>query len=242
MRSTAHKVKIEDIVGGEYVRSPEGEPNYLITPWDQKILRINLIATVVDKFVRDDGGYATLSLDDGTETIRAKAWTEGVREMEEFEVGDLITVVGKVREYEGEIHLVPEVIRRVEDPNWELVRRLEILHQRKNLLAEGRYPEPKREIKAESGGGERIRALTSQAERVGTVEKLGETSERKIPDDLKDKLLLALAKLEGEDGATPTDLAAELDISKSDAEDVLGALLNEDKIYEPRAGRFKRLG
>lgn len=240
MQSTAYKIKIEDIVNGEYVRSPEGEPNYLITPWSQKILRANLIATVVDKFVRDDEGYATLCLDDGTETVRAKAWTEDVKKMKEFEVGDLVTVVGKVREYEGEVHLVPEIIRRIEDPNWELVRGLEILHERKNLLAKGIRPEPKKEVK-ETGKKDQIQELTAQTEMIETVEKLGETSKREISEDLKDKLMLALSKLEGENGAAAIDLAAELDISRSKAEDALGILLNEDKIYEPEAGKFKRL-
>ncbi len=62
MRSTANKLKIEDLVHGEYVHSPEGEPNYLVTPWEEEVLRVNLIATIVDDFIRDDGGYATVTL------------------------------------------------------------------------------------------------------------------------------------------------------------------------------------
>lgn len=247
MRSTANKVKIEDLLHGEYTQSPEGEPNYLITPWDQEILRVNIIATVVDSFVRDDGGYATISLDDGTGVIRAKGWSDGARELEKFEMGDLVTVIGKVREYEGEIHLVPEVIRKTDDPNWELVRELEILENRKNLLEEGKIPKFKKESEGEPKELELSPPSTRSSSRVGTIEDLGESLESEeekpqVSEDLKDKLLLALDKLEGEDGATLTDLAAEVDKSQSETEKALGVLLNEDKVYEPIAGKFKRLG
>lgn len=248
MRSTANKVKIEDLTHGDYVHSPEGEPNYLVTPWDQKVLRINMIATVVDTFVRDDGDYATLTLDDGSETIRAKAWSEETEEMQEFEVGDLVNVIGKVREYEGEIHLVPETIREVENPNWGLVRELEILENRKEFLEEGNIPDFEEEEAEEEI--EEIQISTSEtgeSEEIGAVETLGEPSDKEaeeetqVSEEMKDKVLLALDKLEGEDGATIKDLAAEVDESTTGTEEAVGVLLNEDKIYEPIAGRFKRL-
>lgn len=247
MRSTANKVKIKELNHGEYVHSPEGEPNYLITPWDREVLRVNLVATVVDKFVRDDGGYATLTLDDGSGTIRAKGWSDGASEIEEFGVGDLVNVIGKVREYEGEIHLVQEVIRELEDPNWELVRELEILEDRRALLEEGKRPQFKDESEGEP---EEIKVSTTSAQKsesIGVVEDLGEPSdteeeEIQVSDDFKDKLLLSLDKLEGEEGAALSDLAEDIDESKSETEEAIRVLLKEDKIYEPKAGKFKRLG
>lgn len=247
LRSTANKVKIEDLSNGEYVPSPEGEPNYLVTPWDQELLRVNLIATVVEKFVRDDGDYATIHLDDGTATIRAKAWSEDVEDMDSFEVGDLVNVIGKVREYEGEIHVVPEVIRGVEDPNWELVRELEILEKRKELLEEGKVPEFEEEVEGEPKELELSPPSSQETGRIESVESLGESmdseeEESRVSEELKDNLLLALDKREGENGAAVDDLAAEVDESRSKTEEALGVLLNEDKIYEPVAGRYKRLG
>ncbi len=168
--------------------------------------------------------------------------------MEEFEVGDLVTVIGKVREYEGEVHLVPEVIREVEDPNWELLRELEILEKREKMLEEGKKPEFEEEEEAEGEPKELELETTStqEPERVGAVESLGEPLDEEeegsqVSDEFKDKLLLALDKLEGEDGASLSDLAAEVDEPKEKCEEGLGALLNEDKIYEPIAGKFKRL-
>ncbi len=240
MRSTAYKLKIEDLIRGRYVRSAEGEPSHLITPWGQEVLRVHLIATVVDKFIREDGGYASLRLDDGSETIRAKSWGEDVERMEKFEVGDLVELIGRVREYEGEVHLVPEVLEQVEDPNWELVRELEILQAKRKLVAGGKRLKPRIEAKPEAGGREL--GPPAEAERgMGAVEELEEAPLPGVSDDLKKKVLLALDKLEGEEGSSSIDLAAELDMSQSEIEDALRVLLADDEVFEPRAGKFKRL-
>ncbi len=239
MHPTAHKLKIEDLVRGQYMQSAEGEPNRLVTPWGEEVLRARFIATVIDKFVRDDRGYATLRLDDGSETIRAKAWGESVDDMGKFEVGDLVEVIGGVREYEGEIHLVPDFLTRVEDPNWELVRELEILHARKKLAAQGKRPEQRSGPKPAEGGSEPAAPEVEQD--LGTVGELEELPLPEIPNYLKEKSLLAIEKLEGEEGTGAADLAAELDISQAEAEDALRVLIVEDQIFEPKAGKFKRL-
>lgn len=247
MRSTAHKVKIEDLIHGEYNHTPEGEPNNLVTPWNQELLRVNIIGTVIDKFVRDDGEYGTLTLDDGSETIRAKAWGDDVDEMDEYEVGDLVNVIGKVREYEEEIHVVPEIIRELEDPNWEMLRELEILENRKKMLDEGVEPDFEEEGESELETEEiEVPEIQKESEEIGKMEKIGEPVEQEnqgpdVSDEAKDKLLLALDKLEGEDGAEISELADEIDEDESKTEEILGALLNEDKVYEPIAGKFKRL-
>ncbi len=246
MRSTARKIKIEDLVHGEYVNTPEGEPNYIVTPWEEELLRVNIIATIVDKFVRDDGDYGTLSLDDGSETIRAKAWGEDVEEFEKFEIGDLVKVIGKVREYQGEIHLVPEIVKEVDDPNWEFVRELEILEKRKKLFDKGKRPEYEEESEEEEIP--EFSREQEEAKEVGTIEDLGDSSEsgseeeKEVSEDLKDKLLLALDKLEGENGASLDELSEEIDEPEAKTEEAIGVLLNEDKVYEPIAGKFKRLG
>ncbi len=248
MRATAKKVKVEDLINGEYNRTPEGEPNSLTTPWEQEVLRVNLIATVVDKFVRDDGGYATLHLDDGTGIIRAKAWGDDVEDLDNYGEGDIVNVVGKVREYDEEIHVVPEIIRELDDPNWELVRELEILENRRDLLEEGIKPdiEEEGESEIETEVFEVSSEGTEESQKVGEIETLGEPMEAEdeepqFSDEMKDKVLLALDKLEGEDGADISDLAAEVDEPVSKTEEILGVLLNEDKVYEPIAGKFKRL-
>jgi RPA family protein len=244
MRSTAFKLKIEDLVRGQYVRSPEGtEPSHLLTPWGQHTTRARVLGTIVDKFVRDDQGYAILRLDDGSETISLRAWREGVPELASFEVGDLIDVMGRVREFEGEVYLVPELILRVEDPNWELVRELEILRARKRALAQGIRPQPKREAKLEPRQLQiELPPTTPGAEpTVETIEEVQAPPLPEVPDETKRRVVLAIEKLDKGEGAAPTDIAAELDLRQAETEDALRVLLVDGDIFEPRAGRFRRL-
>jgi len=83
------------------------------------------VATVVGKFMADDGNYGTLTLDDGSDTIRVKAFGPDVKLVENSEVGKLVRFVGKVKEYNSEVYLSPEIAREVE-PNWLIVHRLEL--------------------------------------------------------------------------------------------------------------------
>lgn len=244
MRSTAFKLKIEDLVKGQYIRSVDGtEPSHLLTPWDQHVFRARVLGTVVEKFVREDQGYATLRLDDGSETISIRAWQDGVKELMEFNVGDLIDVIGRVREFEGEVYLVPELIMRVEDPNWELVRELEILRARKLASAQGKRPRLKTEPKL-APRQLKIELPTSTSGAQPVVEELEETEEPplpEVPDDTKKRVILALEKLDRGDGATPADLAAELDLPIETIENALRVLIVDGDIFEPRAGKFKQL-
>jgi len=245
MRSTAYKLKIEDLVRGRYVRSPEGtEPSYLLTPWGQHIPRARVLGTIVDKFVRDDQGYATLRLDDGSETISLRAWREGVPELARFEVGDLIDVVGRVREFEGENYLVPELIIRVDDPNWELVRELEILRARREALAEGIRPQPKQkaELEPRQLQIELPQGIPEAGPTVETIEEVEAPPLPEVPDETKKQVILAIEKLDRGNGVAPADIAVELDLRLPEIEDALRVLIVDGEIFEPRAGRFRRLG
>ena len=245
MRSTAYKLKIEDLVWGRYVRSPEGtEPSYLLTPWGQHTARARVLGTVVDKFVRDDQGYAILRLDDGSETVSLRAWREGVPELAGFEVGNLIDVVGRVREFEGEVYLVPELILRVEDPNWELVRELEILRARRRALAQGIRPQPNREAKLEPRQLQIELPPTAPAAgpTVETIEEVEAPPLPEVSDETKKRVILAIEKLDKGEGVASTDIAVELDLRQTEVEDALRVLIVDGEIYEPLAGKFRRLG
>ena len=197
------------------------------------------MGTVVERFIRDDSSYGFLYVDDGSGTLSLRAWREHVARLAGFEVGDLVDAIGRVREYAGEVYLVPDLIVGVGDPNWELVRELEILRAKRRALAEGKKPRfgtgrvPEvRELKFElPPSGEREEPEIEEVE-----EPLPE-----VPEDVKKKALLAFEKF-GPGGTTQADLAAELNLSQAEVEDVLRVLIVEGEIFEPMAGRFKKLG
>ena len=243
MLSTACKLKIEDLVRGQYIRSPEGaEPSYLLTPWGEHVSRARILGTVIEKFVREDQGYAVLHLDDGTETISIRAWKEGVSELVGFNLGDLIDVIGRVREFEGEVYLVPELLLRVEDPNWELVRELEILHLRKQALVGGKRPQLSKEARLEPRELKiELPVTPEKGPAIVRVEEIEELPLPEVPEEMKKRALLAFDKLDRGEGVSLADLAAELDISYGEVEDTVRVLIVDGEIFEPKAGKFKRV-
>lgn len=240
MRSTAYQLKIEDLVRGEYVRSPEAtEPSYLLTPWGQRVPRARVMGTVVDKFIREDQGYAALHIDDGSETISLRAWREGVPEFNRFSVGDLVDVLGRVREFEGEIYLVPELILRVEDPNWELVRELDIIRFRREALSRG--ARPRRTSAGVPGPSQLKLELPQPAHPTGPPpeDEVEEPPLPEVPDEIKKQVILAIEKLDKGKGVTPAEAAIELNRPQTQVEDALRVIFVEGDVFEPAAGRFK---
>lgn len=124
-RMTAKKVRISDIVSGRWVKNEGLEPSYIVTGFGEQVSRARVMATVVAKFLAEDGNFGSITLDDSTDTIRAKTF-KTVKPLEKVEIGEIVDLVGKVREYNGELYIIPESVFKVKDPNMELLRRLEI--------------------------------------------------------------------------------------------------------------------
>ncbi len=122
-RWIANKMLIRDIHNGEFT-----EDGYLLIG-SKQIIRVNIAATVVSKFVSEDERFGSITLDDGTDTIRVRFF-EDLSKMENIEVGDIIRVIGRLRKYEEEIYITPEIIKKFDDPNYELMNKLEAIKHR----------------------------------------------------------------------------------------------------------------
>lgn len=217
---------------GQYIRSPDGtQPSYLLTPWGEQVTRVRVMGTVVDKFIREDQGYATLRIDDGSETISLRAWQETAKELDKFNLGEIIDVVGRVREFNGEIYLVPELLIRVEDPNWELVRELEIIAMRREALAAGVKPKFVKQEPKELN-------ITAPAEIAETAE-IEEEPLPVVPDELKKKVAIAIEKLDTGSGVDPIKIANELNLSLAQINDALRVMFVEGDVFEPATGKFR---
>ncbi|MHA2432103.1 MAG: hypothetical protein ACXADO_02610 [Candidatus Thorarchaeota archaeon] len=119
-RITAVRASVSDIVNGTY-----GEDNgpHVVSPHGVELRRVVLVGFIMEQFSGQD--FASITIDDGTETIRAKAFGGEADSLEKTESDVLTLVVGKVREYEGEVYIVPEIIRPIGDPNYMSVHLLE---------------------------------------------------------------------------------------------------------------------
>jgi len=137
LRQTAFKVRLSDVLSGKFIKQEGMKPSYVLSDSGQKIARVNIIGTVIDKFLSEDGNYSTLTVDDDTDAIRLKAFGEDVSKLEPFNAGDIVTVIGRVREYSDEIYILPEIVKKVDDANYILLRKLDIL---KGILKQKKTP------------------------------------------------------------------------------------------------------
>jgi RPA family protein len=223
-RMTAKKVRIKDLANGEWVQQDGMEPSYVVSRNKERVSRARLLATVVSKFLSEDGNFGSITLDDGTDTIRAKAFKD-LRLLEGTEPGRMVDVIGKVREYNGEIYVMPEVIRPVKDPNFILLRKAEIA-KRLGEIAE--------EVKDK---GEEGSAESKSQQESSTKEVKGTKDAEK--EQLRKKVLEIIDK--NKDGIEYAGLISESKSQEDRVDAVVNDLLAEGICYEPTPGKIKKI-
>jgi RPA family protein len=130
-RNIAYKLRIGDVLKAKPIVM-DGKFLFL-EMGDKKISRVNIIANVVDRYFNDgDKKYASITVDDASGQIKLKAFGEDIEILRDFVQGDSLQIIGTTREYNSEIYLLPEVVKKV-DTKWLLVRKLEIQNSRKDI-------------------------------------------------------------------------------------------------------------
>jgi RPA family protein len=119
-RMVAIRASVADIVNGSF-----GDDNgpRVVSPEGVELRRVLLVGTIVNQVTGNN--FASITIDDGTETIRAKAWGAEADMLQSVSGDMLALVVGKVREYENEVYLVPEIVRGIDNPNIMTLHKLE---------------------------------------------------------------------------------------------------------------------
>jgi uncharacterized protein len=121
-RATAYKLKIGDVFSGKKIL--DGERFNFLELGDRKIIRVNIIANVVEKYSSGEKQYVSLTIDDASGQIRIKIFGDDVAKFQEINQGDSVLVVGMLRNYNDEVYITPEIIKK-QDPRYLLVRKLE---------------------------------------------------------------------------------------------------------------------
>ena len=120
-RQIAHKVKISDILSGSFVKD-EFSAGYVRLN-NVNISRVNIIATVVYK--SEGASYNSAIIDDGTGKILVRSF-ENSDKFSKIDVGDAILTVGKLREFNNERYMMPEIFKKINNSAWVNVRKLEL--------------------------------------------------------------------------------------------------------------------
>jgi len=137
-RNIAYKIRIGDILKGRPMR--DGEKFLFLEMGDRKVVRVNVLANCVDKYIQEgERQFASLTVDDASGQIKLKAFGDDIGPLKDTLQGDTLQIIGNVREWNGELYVIPEVIKKV-DPQWLLVRKLEIQNSRKDLPVEESSP------------------------------------------------------------------------------------------------------
>ncbi|MFA7707929.1 MAG: OB-fold nucleic acid binding domain-containing protein, partial [Candidatus Pacearchaeota archaeon] len=128
-RETAYKLKIGDLLKANQIFEESQEANkrlQFVELGNLKVLRINLIANVIDKFESEgERKFASITLDDGTGQIRARAFGDDLIKFQDISQGDTLIIIGLLRSYNQEIYILPETLKKT-DPKYLLIRKLEI--------------------------------------------------------------------------------------------------------------------
>ncbi|MBW2976062.1 hypothetical protein KY347_01300 [Candidatus Woesearchaeota archaeon] len=120
-RQTAYKIRIKDILNSRYVKREGFAPNYLET-YGQEISRINVVGVVVQK--SELNNYKILMIDDSTGKISARVFEKDIL-LNNVDVGDMVLIIGRPREFSSEKYLLIETIKKI-NPKWAKVRQLEL--------------------------------------------------------------------------------------------------------------------
>ncbi len=216
-RSTAYRVRIADIVNNQFVKQEGFNPSY-IEFGGNEISRVNLISTVVGKYTSDDENYSALTLDDGTETIRVKGFGPEVLKLKNVGVGQIVRLIGKVKQYNDEKYLTCEAALAL-DPNWLIVNELEL----------GKYVPG--EVKSDADAPTETQSKESVEQPITSTES----------ENLNAKILKLIREEDKGDGALMEIVISKSGLSEGAAKDVLFSLLKSGEVFEPKKGVLKIL-
>lgn len=131
LRRSAVKIFIKELFIGEYVPGDEETPSHLITHFGEKIFRLNIMAAIVNK--EKAGTITNFLLDDNSEKITVRLFEEN-KTVENMNIGDVINVIGKLRTFNNEKYISPEIIKKI-NSLWLKVRLMELAWTEKKFYS-----------------------------------------------------------------------------------------------------------
>ena len=226
-RSTAHRIRLKNIVNSPYEKREGFNPS-VIKFNNLEISRVNVIASIVGKYLTDDQNYCAITLDDGSETIRVKNFGAEVGTIKELNVGDIVRIIGKVKEYNEEKYIAGE-ISKVLNPNWIIVNEIELSNQKQTTTDSSTADSINKVIETKTN--------SSENEEIISISSESSDSESSI----KQKILQYLKNNDNGTGVIMDQIMNSLDISSEEVKNSLYELLKVGEIYEPKKGILKIL-
>ena len=202
-RQTAYKCTISTLNSGVFIKKQGWESSYLMTEYGD-FSRVNIMAVVVGK---DEN---STTLDDGTGQISGRVF-ERVEQLSDISVGNVVLVIGRPRDFNNQIYLTIEIIKKIES-GWVTYRRKELMLIKK-IRELNELP--------------KIEKKTLEPEIVENTSTL--SSKERIAKLIKD--------LDRGNGASIDDIVK---LSKvTNGEELLSDMMMRGEIYESKAGHVR---
>ncbi len=161
-RNIAYKLRIGDLLIGKPIINEERFQ--FLELGDKKIVRVNVIGNVIDKYQSDgEKKYIFFTLDDGSGQIQLKAFGDDVEKFKEIHHGETILVIGVLRHWNDNTYISPEIIKE-QDPKYLLVRKIETEKERSESAPKKIEKEQVTALK------DKIIEMIKQAEEEGGIE------------------------------------------------------------------------
>jgi len=124
-RNIAYKLKIGDLLIGKPIFDSETDRFSFIELGDKKIIRVNIIGNIVDRYESEgEKKYLFFTLDDGSGQIKLRIFGDDVDKFMGVRQGQTIIVIGNLRNFNNETYILPEIIKE-QDTRYLLIRKLE---------------------------------------------------------------------------------------------------------------------
>ena len=101
-RNIAYKMRVGNILSGKV--SLENERLKAVEIGDKNVVRVNVIANVIEKYIQDgEKKFGSVTLDDASGQIKLKVFGEEIEKLSKLNQGDTINVIGLLRFWNNDI-------------------------------------------------------------------------------------------------------------------------------------------
>ena len=208
-------------------------PNYILTDDGRRASRVNIICTVISK--DDSPENKSIVVDDGSANIQVRTF-EDTDPFLGLELGNMIMLVGRPREYGTQRYVIPEIIKKINDPKVIQIRQkeLELLSLKlPKLSVKALAPQP---VNSQPKTAEPETSDYSGDEAV-MDDETGEDKERELTPS--EKLCALIKEMDKGDGVYIQELIEKSTIENT--ENLITELISAGDIFEVRAGCVKVL-
>lgn len=238
-RFPAEKLSIQELEEGEHIEEKEQNPNYVIIGENKKIFRINIIATLVHKELW--GSVTSILIDDGTGKIVVRVFEENKAALN-LEVGDVVQIIGKIRIFNQEKYIFPEIIKKI-NSIWLKIRYLELQKSNGKKNKGKKHPIiSEKELKTSEIKKENIKELIQlkkNVEKKSTFEVISEEIEEHDPLLPFEKLSKLIIQLDKGDGVMIEEIIEKSPLEKT--EELIEKMLENGDIFQNMPGKVRLL-